>query len=190
MSIAPNSAEPYNALGTLKASEGKSADAEKLYRDALARNRNLLAARHNLALLLASHNRRPEAIELWRENLKQAPDHLPSRLSLAETLADSDDRAGAIEQYRQVLNEKPGYTAARLALAAQLTRNGDADAALIELREAVKADAQNSALLEQIGDMEAARGRKAEAKQAYTAALQASSDRAARKRIESKLNKL
>jgi Flp pilus assembly protein TadD len=33
--LAPNSAEPYNALGTLKASEGKRTDAEQLYRQAL-----------------------------------------------------------------------------------------------------------------------------------------------------------
>ncbi|HWZ34344.1 MAG TPA: tetratricopeptide repeat protein [Bryobacteraceae bacterium] len=190
MSIAPDSAEPYNALGTLKAAEGKTDEAEKLYRDALTRNANLLAARHNLALLLASKSRRSEAIELWRENLKQAPDHLPSRLSLAQTLADSGDRTGAIEQYRQVLKEKPGYVAARLALADQLAKNGDTEGALTELREASKADAENPAVLEQIGDLESARGRKSEAQQAYMSASRASSDRAVKKRIQSKLNKL
>ena len=50
--LAPDSAEPYNALGTLKASEGKRTEAEQLYRQALQKNANLLPARHNLALLL------------------------------------------------------------------------------------------------------------------------------------------
>ena len=184
MSIAPDSAEPYNALGTLKASEGKNAEAEKLYRDALSRNPNLLVARHNLALLLVATNRRAEAVDLWRANLRQSPDHLPSRLSLAETLAASGDRAGAIEQYRAVLAAKPGYIAARLALADQLAKNGDADGALEELR---KSDLQNAAVLEQIGDLEMSRGRTAEARQAYTSALAVTTDRTARKRIRSKL---
>ncbi len=83
--LAPNSAEPYNALGTLKASEGKRTEAEQLYREALQKNASLLAARHNLALLLADQKgREKEAIDLWRENLRQSPDYLPSRLSLAE----------------------------------------------------------------------------------------------------------
>ena len=58
LSLAPNSAEPYNALGTLKASEGKRSEAEQLYREALQKNANLLPARHNLALLLASEKDR------------------------------------------------------------------------------------------------------------------------------------
>ncbi len=189
--LAPNSAEPYNALGTLKASEGKPAEAERWYRDALQRDPNLLPARHNLALLLATEkNRDPEAITLWRANLAQSPDYLPSRLSLAETLAATGDRTGAIEQYRQIVALKPEYIAARVALARLLAQSGDPDAALNELRRASAADPQNTAILEQIGDIEAARGRAAEAKIAYTSALASTSDRAARKRLSGKLRPL
>jgi tetratricopeptide (TPR) repeat protein len=190
IAIAPDSAEAYNALGTLKASDGKPAEAEKDYRDALQRNPNLLAARHNLALLLASDkNRRSEATELWRENLRQSPEYLPSRLSLAETLADSGDPAGAVEQYRQVLAAKPGYAGARIALADLLAKSGDTDGAIRELREASKNDPQNAALLEQIGDIESDRGHPVEARAAYSSALSATSDRAARKRINEKLKR-
>jgi len=190
IAIAPESADAYNALGTLKASDGKAAEAEKDYRDALQRNPNLLAARHNLALLLASDkNRQSQAIELWRENLRRSPDYLPSRLSLAETLADSGDRTGAIEQYRQVLAAKPSYAGARVALADLLAKSGDADGAIQELREASQTNPQNAAVLEQIGDIEAARGRSAEARAAYTSALAATSDRAAKKRISAKLSR-
>src|SRR6202040_85396 len=52
MSLAPDSADPLNALGTLRASEGKSAEAEKLYRQSLEKNPKLLAARQNLGVLL------------------------------------------------------------------------------------------------------------------------------------------
>ncbi len=100
--LAPTSAEPYNALGTLKASEGKRDEAEKLYRQSLQNNPNLLPARHNLALLLVEEkNRQQEAIDLWRENLSQSPDYLPSRLSLAGTLADRGDNAGCHRRISQ-----------------------------------------------------------------------------------------
>ena len=108
--LAPNSAEPYNALGTLKASEGKRGEAEQLYREALGKNPKLLAARHNLALLLgAQKGHEQEAIDLFRENLRLDADYMPSRLSLAETLAADGDSAGAIGEYRRVIQAKPDY---------------------------------------------------------------------------------
>ncbi len=187
MSLAPDSPEPYNALGTLKASEGKPVEAEKLYRDALQRNPVLLPARHNLALLLVSQKNPAEAIQLLRANLSQSPDYMPSRLSLAETLANTGDRAGAIEQYRQVLTQKPGYIAARLAVADLLAKSGDTASALIELQQASQSDPKNPAILEQIGDIEKTAGHTSEARQAYTQAIDATADRAVRKRIQAKL---
>jgi tetratricopeptide (TPR) repeat protein len=188
MTLAPDSPDPYNALGTLKAAEGKSQDAEQLYRSALQRNASLPSARHNLALLLAGQrNRQTEAIALWRTNLAQSPDYLPSRLSLAETLASAGDTAGAAQEYRKVLEQKPGYIAARLALARVLTNAGNIDQAIAELREASQADPQNPAILEQIGDAEATRGRAAEARAAFQSALGRAPDRASRKHLENKL---
>jgi len=189
-SLAPDSAEPYNALGTLKASEGKRSDAEQLYRQALQKNQNLLAARHNLALLLVSEkDRRPEAIGLWRENLRQSPDYLPSRLSLAGALADQGDHAGAIEEYRQVLSAKPNYVAAHVALAELLTRIGERDQALEQLRD-VSQNSADPAIFEQIGDLEAGARHMPEAKSAYDSALSLKPDRATHKRIAKKLKEL
>jgi tetratricopeptide (TPR) repeat protein len=191
MMLAPGSAEPYNALGTLKASEGKPADAEGLYRDALQKNPALLAARHNLALLLVSEkNRRAEAIALWRTNLTQSPDDLPSHLSLAEALAQDGDAAGAIEQYRRVLALKPDYIAAHLALAQLLAKSGDAEGALTELRSAAAADPKNAGVFEQIGDVEVARGRTADARSAYQSALGLSPETTMKKRLNQKLKAL
>src|ERR1700722_5569430 len=185
--LAPNSAEPYNALGTLKASEGKRSEAEQLYRESLQKNPNLLAARHNLALLLASQtNSQPEAVNLWRENLRQSPDYLPSRLSLAGTLAERGENAAAIEEYRKILEAKPGYPAARIALAGLLAKTGDSGAALQELRQVSIEGSQNPGIFEEIGDLEAGRQNVAEARAAYQSALKLASDRAARKRIGNK----
>ena len=191
MTLAPNPAEPYNALGTLKASEGKPAEADQLYRNAQQKNPGLLSARHNLALLVAGEkNRRMEAGDLLRANLSQSPDYLPSRLSLAETLAAGGDNAGAAEEYRKVLALKPGYIAARLALARVLVKTGDSEGALTELREAAKSDPQNSAIFEQIGDVEASRGQAAEARAAYQSAIQFAPDGAARRHLDGKSKSL
>jgi tetratricopeptide (TPR) repeat protein len=191
MLLSPNAAQPYNALGTLKAAEGKRKDAEDLYRQALVKDATLLPARHNLAILLASEKEREqEAIDLWRANLRQSPDYIASRLSLAQALADSGDNAGAIEQYRAVLNSKPGYVAAHTALARLLAKTGDRDGALAEFREASKQDQQNPEILEQIGDLEAASNRSAEARTAYEASLKQAQDRSTRKRIDNKLKSL
>jgi tetratricopeptide (TPR) repeat protein len=190
-SLAPDAAEPYNALGSLKASEGKRDEAEQLYREALQKNSNLLAARHNLALLLAAEkNRQQEAIDLWRANLQQSPEYLPSRLSLAATLAASGDTAAAIAEYRKVLEVKPGYVAAHIALAGLLSKSGDSEGALQELRELSKQEPQNSGVFEQIGDVEAARQHPAEARAAYKSALDLAPDRDARKRVSNKLKSL
>ena len=189
--LAPNSAEPYNALGTLKASEGKRAEAEKLYRQALDKNPGLLAARHNLALLLADQKEREaEAVALWRENLRQSPDYLPSRLSLAGALAGQGDNAQAAEEYRKVLESKPDYVAARVALADALIKTNDREGALGELQRAAQQDSRDPALLERIGDLEAARQHAAEARMAYQSALDLKPERAVRKRIENKMKGL
>jgi len=189
--LAPNSAEPYNALGTLKASEGKRMEAEQLYRQALQKSPGLLAARHNLALLLDEQKgREKEAIELWRENLRESPDYLPSRLSLAEALAAQGEAGAAAEEYRKVLEAKPGYVAARIALADALIQSNDRDGALDQLRQAAQQNSQDPALIERLGDLEAARQQSANAREAYQAALGLKPERSARKRIESKLKGL
>ena len=189
--LAPNSAEPYNALGTLKAAAGKREDAEGYYKKALERDSRSLAARHNLALLLSAQQaRRAEAVALWRQNLAQTPDHLPSRLSLAETLAQQGDNAAAIAEYRNVLNTRPDYLAARLELARLLAAAGTTDDALAELRKLlVLPGGRNADVFERIGDLEAKRGARSEAGEAYAAASKLA-EGAQRKRISKKLDSL
>jgi tetratricopeptide (TPR) repeat protein len=189
--LAPASAEPYNALGTLKAAEGKRMEAEQLYRESLQRDPKLLAARHNLALLLDSQKgREQEAIDLWRENLGQSPDYLPSRLSLAGALAAQGDNAQAAEEYRRIVAAKPDYVAARIALADVLVRTNDRDGALGQLRAASQQDSQDPLLFERIGDLEAAGQRAAEARTAYQSALGLKPEHTVRKRIENKVKNL
>jgi tetratricopeptide (TPR) repeat protein len=188
MALSPASAEPLNALGTLKAAEGKSGDAEKFYRAALDKNSGLLPARHNLAVLLgSSKDRQGEAIDLWKQNLAAQPTYLPSRLALAELLAQRGDAAGAIENYRAVIAQAPEYLGARVALAAQFAKASQPEAALEQLRIAVKGEARNASLWEQIGDAERTLNHAAESREAYSTALKLETENAGRKRLRAKM---
>ena len=186
--LVPDSGEPLNALGSLKSAQGKTAEAEKFFRDALAKNPNLLPARHNLALLLAGvKGREGEAVELWKQNLAAAPDFLPSRLGLAELLSARGDAAGAAAQYRDVVSARPEYVGARTALASELLKSNQPEAALDQLRAAAKLDAQNATLWERIGDTERTLGHSAEAKTAYAEAMKLGVEKSDRKRIGNKM---
>jgi len=184
----PANPDAYNALGSLYASYGRAAEAERLYRQALETTPELLAARHNLAVLLASKPARiGEAHTLWRENLSKAPEYLPSRLSLAQSLARQGEVEKAVEEYRKVLDLKPDYVAARIALAGQLEKQKKTGEAVMELEIALRAQPENAMLHERIGDLEASRGRADLAASAYQKAFQYAPDPAARKRLRAKL---
>jgi tetratricopeptide (TPR) repeat protein len=191
MNISPNAAEPYNAIGALRVASNKPGEAEQFYRDALQRDAGLLAARHNLAILIADQpNRRAEAITLLRENLQRSPEFVASRLSLAEVLEAAGDLPGAIGEYRQSLTATPNYIAARIALARLLVAAGHAEAGATQAQQALTASPGFFGAYEVLGDAEAARGRSAEARAAYQSALDLDPERADRKRIEAKRNTL
>ena len=95
----------------------------------------------------------------------------------------------ASAEYRMEVFE-PDYIAAHLALAGLLSKNGDADGAIRELRDASAGDLQNPSILEQIGDIEAGRGRTAEARTDYQSALNATGDKSVKKRLNGKLKSL
>jgi tetratricopeptide (TPR) repeat protein len=186
MSLDPASGEPYNALGALELAANRRAPAEQYFRQALDKNPNLLAARHNLAILLNGiPARRAEALPLWRDNLARDSQYLPSRLSLAKALREQGKPIEAVEQYRAALQQKPDYVAARAELAAALIDAGDKPAAAAELREAAHLQPRNVKIYEQLGDTESALGHPAEASAAYAKALENSTG-ADRRRLRSK----
>jgi Flp pilus assembly protein TadD len=184
----PGSGMPFNALGTLLASEGKNAEAEKLYRDAMTREPSLIEARHNLALLLSKNkDRQAEAIALWQQNLQTEPDYLASRIGLAGLFAQRGDNAAAIEQYRLVVAARPEYVFARTTLAALLIRTNQIQAGLDELRAASRLTPRNASIWEDIGDAEKSLNHAAEARDAYATALKLESEKADQKRVRTKM---
>ncbi len=183
----PAMADAYNGLGALAVVERKPDRAERSFREALNKDPGLLAARQNLALLLfGERGKQAEALGLWRENLRRDSDYLPSRISLAGALEQSPDAAGAIAEYSEILRQKPSYAAARLSLAALLEKSNRLDEALDQLEQARTVTPQNAEVWERIGDVQAARGRKAEADAAYRSAQSFATDGDMRKRLRRK----
>ena len=207
--LAPWRAAPLVALGLLYASAGRRAPALSYYLrayDALAAHPdppNLLALRHNHALLLArSDDGLAQARKLWELNISEA-NYLPSRFALAETCSeaarrsDSKDPAqarslmqAAIGQYEAILEQLPQHAGARLALASSLEETGEVDRAAAQLDEARRLHPSNPLVAERFADLAARRNQRDEARQAYERALAATQDPLVHKRIRAKLAKL
>ena len=154
MSLAPDSAEPLNALGSLKAPKARMPKRRNSIATRSRRIPNLLPARHNLALLLStSKDRQAEAIGLWKQNLAAKPDFLPSRLALAGLLADTWRHGGAHRRVPSGSRPRARVHRSPRALAAQLVKAEQPDAALEQLHAAVKLDPADASLYEQIGDV-------------------------------------
>ena len=66
---------------------------------------------------------------------------------------------------------------------------GNSEAALAQLREALYLQPDDPAIHEQVGDLELARGRTAEAGAAYRSALQYAVDGDARRRVRTKMRR-
>ena len=184
----------HNALGYLKASSNHAEEAEKLYRQSLDYDGDLLEGRHNLGVLLEGTRKRgaagraAEAIDLWRENLEKDPEYLPSLLSLARTLDQNGQTDGAIEQYETVVRARPEYIAARLKLAKLHLRLNRPEAALAQLNAAAKLQPENAEIHERLGDVNKQLGRSTEAAQAYDSALRFTSDRKTKRRVRKKIS--
>ena len=182
----------HNALGYLKASSNRAEEAEKLYRQSLDYDGDLLEGRHNLAVLLAGARKggptgkAAEAIDLWRENLEKDPEYLPSLLSLARTLDQNGQTDAAIGQYETVVQARPEYLAARLRLADLQLQSNRPEAALEQLTAARKLQQDSAEIHERLGDVNKQLDRHAEAAAAYESALKYAPDRKTKRRIRKK----
>ena len=107
---------PYN-LGNLYSALGRTSDAEKQYRRALAVDDQLFLARANLAMLLAVNGRGEEAERLLRQAHAEQPGHAGIAFNLGLLLAERGDRAGAEAMLRAALRADPGLAPAAFNLA-------------------------------------------------------------------------
>jgi tetratricopeptide (TPR) repeat protein len=192
---AERKAKPLIALALLKADEGRGKEAMKNYNDALKTlnaypgNKDILIARHDLALLLAKKKENWDAAEaLLRQNLDAG--YVPSRQYMAEWLAERGKPAEAVPHFEALLAAEPKYTAARLDLAQQLEKLGDTERERVQLELARQNDPQNLAVLLATARFESAQKQWDRAREAYQTALQSASDPKTVKQINAALKRL
>jgi Flp pilus assembly protein TadD len=126
---------PYD-LGNLYAALGRTSDAERQYRRALAIDDQLVLARANLAMLLAVNGRAGEAEELLREAHAQQPGNGAVAFNLGLLLAERGDRAGAEGMLRAALKADPLLAPAAFNLAVLVGERSPAEAVTLARRAA------------------------------------------------------
>jgi Flp pilus assembly protein TadD len=99
--LRPDSAVPVNALGRIEEARGKTADAEKLYRAAIALDGTLTIARVNLGSLLVATSRASDAVKTLQEAAQLAPKDPAPLLALGMAHLAAKDTKAAVDAYRR-----------------------------------------------------------------------------------------
>jgi tetratricopeptide (TPR) repeat protein len=186
---------PLIALALLKGEDGRSAQAVRDYHAVLdmlapyAGNRNVLIARHDLALLLAKKKETwSEAEALFAQNLEAG--YVPSRQRVAEWLVERGRLAEAVPHFEALLADKLEYTAARLQLAEILDKLGDTERERAQLETAQRNDPANVKVLLSVARLASAEKRWDAAREAYQAAMQNALDPRLRRQVAAELKRL
>jgi protein O-GlcNAc transferase len=131
---------------------GELAQAEPLYRSALAQSPNNPDALHLLGVLLSQSGRSAEALPL----LKQAASLAPHSADILSNLAIALDQTGrqkeAGEVLRSALQIRPDHPDANFNLASLLVQQGQLDQALPLLQKASQLQPKNVLVLEKLAD--------------------------------------
>jgi tetratricopeptide (TPR) repeat protein len=123
---------PYN-LGLVYQRLNRRKDAETAYTKAEMLAPNSAEPYNALGTLKASEGKRSEAEQLYRQALQKNSNLLPARHNLALLLLDERDREKeAIDLLRENVRQTPDYLPSRLSLAEALAAQGDNAAAVEE----------------------------------------------------------
>jgi tetratricopeptide (TPR) repeat protein len=138
-------------MGVIRARQGRFADAERHYRNALARRPGDATATTNLALVLANMGRIAEAIALLRGAVRHDPKNADLWLTLGQMQQATGELAFAEKSMRQVLTLRPNDFGAFLSLSGILNtgnRPEEAEALLRPLLAGNTPDNSTRAALE------------------------------------------
>jgi tetratricopeptide (TPR) repeat protein len=100
LASAPKDADALNLLGVVRAQQQETAEAERLFRRAIAASATHIGAHVNLAELLQTMNRTSDAVPVLEAAHRLAPEHPEINLNLAKVHADSGQHQRALEHLK------------------------------------------------------------------------------------------
>ncbi len=154
---------PHLARGHAAAREGRLADAESAYRQAVAADATNVRAHESLATLLLRRGDPEGAIEHFGVAVRLAPENARAHADLGEILSELGRNDRALEHLGRAVELEPGLVEGLLALGNVQARLGRLDEAEANHRRVLESDPGNGearlglgAVLAQTGDYEQA----------------------------------
>jgi tetratricopeptide (TPR) repeat protein len=160
----------YN-LAALLQTEGKTAEAARLYRLALKQDPGSATAHNSLATDLLMQDDLPDAIGELRLALACDAHYVNAHYNLARALGATGDIAGAEAEYAAVLQAQPADAGANAGLGALEYKRRDYQDALKHLRAAVDAEPGDADVRTNLGTVLALTGDLAGAEREFEEAL-------------------
>jgi len=99
------------SLGVIRKEQGRTDEAESLYRRSLDSYPQAPEAHHNLAVLLSERGDKHTAISHYKAALDRNPEHYGARNNLALALSEEGEMAEAEKHFRLAINTRPGEPA-------------------------------------------------------------------------------
>ncbi len=154
---------PHLARGHAAAREGRLADAESAYRQAVAADATNVRAHESLAVLLVRRGSPEAALEHFGVAVRLAPENAQAHSDLGELLAEMGRNDRALEHLARAVELEPGLVEALLTLGNVRTRLGRLDEAEATYRRVLESEPGSGearlglgAVLAQTGDFEQA----------------------------------
>ena len=117
---------------------GRLAEAERIFRQVLAKQPDHAGALHLLGVLAGQGGRLDAAVELIRRAVRFNPDYAVAHNDLGIALQSKGQLDEAIASYRQAIRLKPDYTEAHNNLGIALGAKGELDEAIASCRYAIR----------------------------------------------------
>ncbi|MBI1783644.1 tetratricopeptide repeat protein, partial [Candidatus Sumerlaeota bacterium] len=118
--------------------EGKTAEAEKLLQESVARGAEAPEVYFNLGVMLARDGKTTEAMENFQKALDRRSGYVEARFNLGQMFAARGQLVEAAAQFEETVRLKPGYAEAHQFLGAILDQQGKTEQGVAHLREAIR----------------------------------------------------
>jgi tetratricopeptide (TPR) repeat protein len=133
-------AEKHYQLGDVLREQGKYAEAEREYREAIRLKPDWAEAHFGLGFALKQQEKYAEAEKEYREAIRLDPDHAEAHYRLGRVLKRFEKTDEEIKEYREAIRLKPDYAEALVVLANRLDDIGERKEARIFWERASKVE--------------------------------------------------